>query len=134
MLLSRPWNSSSQIVWSSPDSFSDVSLSIKFAHKQRREEEKDKIWQALRLSFFSFLGSLAPRYQSLAIRAGLCSRPKVQKKDAPEEETGLAQYALSLTVSVLISAMLDPNIISKSGRILVTAELAHEYGFKDFGG
>ncbi|CAH3167913.1 unnamed protein product, partial [Porites lobata] len=28
----------------------------------------------------------------------------------------------------------DPNIISKSGRILVTAELAHEYGFKDFGG
>lgn len=56
------------------------------------------------------------------------------KKDAPEEEAGLAQYALSLTVSVLISAMLDPNIMNKSGRILVTAELAHEYGFKDFGG
>ena len=59
---------------------------------------------------------------------------KSAKKDAPEEETSLAQYALSLTVSVLISAMLDPNIMSKSGRILVTAELAHEYGFKDFGG
>ena len=56
------------------------------------------------------------------------------KKDAPEEEAGVAQNALSLTVSVLISAMLDPNIMSKSGRILVTAELAHEYGFKDFGG
>ena len=56
------------------------------------------------------------------------------KKDAPEEEAGLAQYALSLTVSVLISTILDPNIMNKSGRILITAELAHEYGFKDFGG
>ena len=133
MLLSRPWNSSSQIVWSTLTRFQTSLSRFKFAHKQRREEEKDKIWQALRLSFFSFLGSLAPRYQSLAIPWPLFPTKSV-KKDAPEEETGLAQYALSSTVSVLISAMLDPNIISKSGRILVTAELAHEYGFKDFGG
>ena len=30
--------------------------------------------------------------------------------------------------------MLDPNIMTKSGRILLTAELGHEYGFKDVGG
>ncbi|XP_073232583.1 dehydrogenase/reductase SDR family member 1-like [Porites lutea] len=28
----------------------------------------------------------------------------------------------------------DPSMMNKSGRILVTAELAREYGFKDFGG
>ena len=34
----------------------------------------------------------------------------------------------------MISAMLDPNIMNKTGRILVTAELGQEYGFKDVGG
>ena len=29
---------------------------------------------------------------------------------------------------------LDPNIMKKSGRILIVAELAREYGFKDVGG
>ena len=29
---------------------------------------------------------------------------------------------------------LDPNIMKKSGRILIVAELAKEYGFKDVGG
>ena len=81
-----------------------------------------------------FLLSWVPR-ASLPIPRLLAFVPdQSAKKDAPEEEAGVAQNALSLTVSVLISAMLDPNIMNKSGRILVTAELAHEYGFKDFGG
>ena len=33
-----------------------------------------------------------------------------------------------------ISTMLDPDIMKKSGRILLTAELGREYGFKDVGG
>ena len=30
--------------------------------------------------------------------------------------------------------LLDPKIMKKSGRILIVAELAREYGFKDVGG
>ena len=33
-----------------------------------------------------------------------------------------------------ISLFLDPNIMKKSGRIQIVAELAREYGFKDVGG
>ena len=33
-----------------------------------------------------------------------------------------------------ILLFLDPNIMKKSGRIQIVAELAREYGFKDVGG
>ena len=33
-----------------------------------------------------------------------------------------------------MSTTLDPDIMKKSGRILLTAELGREYGFKDVGG
>ena len=36
--------------------------------------------------------------------------------------------------SNILYFVLDPEIMKKSGRILIVAELAREYGFKDVGG
>ena len=39
-----------------------------------------------------------------------------------------------MLAEIIVFYSLDPNIMKKSGRILIVAELAREYGFKDVGG